>query len=101
VFVCPRCLDPKASFRFEPVSGRGVIRTWTVMHTAFLPAFAPEVPWVIVQAELDEQDGLRYLAALVDGPTAGFGIGSPVEVVFEPLAGGLVLPQFRLVGETP
>jgi uncharacterized protein len=101
VLVCPACQDPHPSFRFEPVSGRGVIRTWTVMHMAFLPAFEADVPWVIVHVELEEQPGLRFLATLVDGPDAEFTIGSPVEVVFETLPGGLVLPQFQLVRAAP
>ena len=58
------------------------------MHMAFLPAFTPDVPFVIVQVELEEQPGLRYLANLVDGPDVELRIGMPVEVVFERLPGG-------------
>jgi uncharacterized OB-fold protein len=100
VFVCARCHAPEAAFTFTPVSGRAVVRTWTVVHTSFLTAFAADVPYVLVEVELPEQTGLCYTARLVDGPTAGLRLGAPVEVVFEPLRDGFVLPQLRLVGET-
>ncbi|HXC37451.1 MAG TPA: zinc ribbon domain-containing protein, partial [Burkholderiales bacterium] len=60
--VCANCLAPVPSWTFQPVSGRGRIRTWTVMRQSFLPGFKADVPYVIVEAELEEQKGLRVLA---------------------------------------
>ena len=39
VVVCPACLSTTAGFSFVPVSGRGRLRTWTIMRDAFLPGF--------------------------------------------------------------
>lgn len=94
--LCTQCLAADAAFRFDQVSGRGRILTWTVMRDAFIPAFKPDVPWVIVVVELEEQAGLRVLARLVDGPEAALHVDAPVEVVFEDVAAGVTLPQFRL-----
>lgn len=99
VFACAHCHAGDAAFTFAPVSGRGVVRTWTVMHTPFLTAFADEVPYVLVEAELPEQPGLRYVARLVDGPGVALRVGLPVEIVFEPARDGFVLPQWRLSSE--
>jgi len=94
--VCANCLAPVPSWTFQPVSGRGRIRTWTVMRQSFLPGFKADVPYVIVEAELEEQKGLRVLARLVDGPQATFKVGSPVETVFEDAAEGFAVPHFKL-----
>lgn len=99
VFVCAVCHAPDAAFTFTPVSGSGVVRTWTVLHTPFLTAFADDIPYVLVEVELPEQAGLRYTARLVDGPDAPLRVGAPAEVVFEPTRDGFVLPQLRLVEE--
>ena len=99
VFVCARCHAADAAFTFTPVSGRAVLRTWTIVHTSFLTAFADDVPYVLAEVELPEQPGLRYTARLLDGPDTVLRVGAPVEVVFEPLRDGFVLPQLRLVGD--
>jgi uncharacterized OB-fold protein len=94
--LCANCLAPDAAFEFAPLSGRGRISTWTVMRDAFIPAFRPDIPWVIVVVELAEQPGLRVLARLVDGASAPLALGAEVEVVFEDVSGETTLPQFRL-----
>jgi uncharacterized OB-fold protein len=96
--LCARCCSPQRSFRWETVSGRARLRSWTVVRTAFLPGFAPYVPYVVAAAELEEQDGLRVTARLVDGPYAALTYGAAVETVFEDMAGGVAVPMFRLVG---
>ena len=94
--VCVNCLSPERSFRFEPVSGQGRLRSWTVMRDAFLPGFKSDVPYVVVDVELPEQAGLRMIGRLVDGAGAPLALDAEVEVVFEDVAGGVAVPQFRL-----
>ena len=95
--ICVNCLAPERAFRIEPVSGRGRIRSWTVMHDAFLPGFRPDVPYVVVDVELEEQAGLRMIGQLAGG-AGGLALDAPVEVVFGDVAEGMAVPQFRLVG---
>jgi uncharacterized OB-fold protein len=92
--VCSNCLSPEPSFRFEPVCGRGRVTTWTVVHHAFLPAFAADVPYVVAEVELEEQEGLRMVARLVDVRPGDLTIGMPVEVVFDDVAAGIAIPHF-------
>jgi uncharacterized OB-fold protein len=97
--VCPNCLAPDPSSTFAPVSGRGVIRSWTVMRDAFLPAFREDVPWVVVDVELEEQPGLSVISRLVDGADADVQLGRPVRVVFHDVAEGVALPEFELADD--
>jgi len=94
--ICQACQSAVPSFRFEVVSGHGRIRTWTVMRDTFLPGFRDQVPYVIVVVELDGQPGLTVLANLKDGASAPIRLGDAVEVLFDDVADGRALPQFRL-----
>jgi uncharacterized OB-fold protein len=94
--VCPQCHSTDPAFAFEPVSGRGRIRAWTVMRQSFLPGFDAEVPFVLVDVELAEQDELRMIGRLVDGPEAPLTCGDRVTVTFEDLAPDLRVPAFAL-----
>lgn len=80
----------------EPVSGRGVVHTYTVTH-APVAGFTP--PFAVVLVELVEQVGLRLVSSLVDVPPDEVRIGMPVEVVFERVSDDVWLPLFRLVRE--
>ena len=95
--ICSRCLTTRPLFEWQPVSGRGTLRSWTVVHTAFLPGFTPYVPYVVAAAELVEQGGLRLFARLVDAPEAMLTYGAAVETVFEDVADGVAIPVFRLL----
>lgn len=93
--ICVNCLSPERAFRSERVSGRGRVRSWTVMRDAFLPGFRPDVPYVVVDVELEEQAGLRMIGQLV-GTDDGLALDAPVEVSFDDVAEGMAVPQFRL-----
>lgn len=93
---CPWCLSTDPGFAFEPVSGRGTVRSWTVMRQSFLPGFADEVPFTLVDVELAEQADLRIIGRLLDGPEAPVQLGDPVAVAFEDVAPGASVPAFVL-----
>ncbi len=92
--VCSHCHSTEPDFHFVPVSGRGVVRSWTVMHQSFVPGFDDLVPFVLVDVELDEQDDLRTIGRLLDGPDAPLAIGARVMVAFEDIAPGVSVPAF-------
>jgi uncharacterized OB-fold protein len=94
--VCPHCHSTDPAFAFEAVSGRGVIRSWTTVHQSFLPGFDDDLPFVLVDVELDEQPELRLIGRLLDGSEVGLGIGDRVRVQFEDLAPGVAVPAFEL-----
>ena len=94
--TCPRCLSTDPAFVFEPVSGRGTVRSWTVMRQSFLPGFAGDVPFVLVDVELAEQADLRMIGRLLDGPDAPLRVGDQVTAAFEDVAPGVSVPAWTL-----
>lgn len=97
VVICGACLNTEPKFHWEPVSGQGRVRSWTIMRDAFLPAFKADIPWLLVDVELDEQNELRTIGRLVDGPDAPVKLNARVEIVFDDLAPGVSVPAFRLL----
>ena len=73
--VCPHCQSPNPQFAFEPVTGDGSIRSWAVVHDSFLPGFDADLPFVLVDVELDAQRDLRMIGRLLDGPGTALHIG--------------------------
>lgn len=94
--ACPHCLSTDPAFTFVPVDGRGTVRSWTVLRDSFLPGFAADIPFVLVDVELDAQADLRLVGRLVDGPDAPVRLGDRVVTVFDPLGEGFAVPAFAL-----
>jgi uncharacterized OB-fold protein len=94
--VCPNCHHTDPQFAFEPVSGRGVIRSWTVIRRSFLPGFDDDLPFVLVDVALDGHDDLRLIGRLLDGPQTPLSVGAAVAVAFENLDPGVAVPAFAL-----
>jgi len=91
--TCPACGGTE--LRPMPVSGRGVVYTFTVSHYLGAPGFEDEVPYVVVLVELEEQEGLRVVGNLRDCSREQLHVGMPVEVLFEDVTPEVTLPQFR------
>ena len=89
--ICSACLSREATW--VPVSGRGTVFSFAIMHQAVHPGFAAETPYAVVVIQLDE--GPRLLSNLVDCPPADVCIGRPVEVVFDDVTPEVTLPKFR------
>jgi uncharacterized protein len=94
--VCPQCGSTDPGFVFEPVSGRGAVRSWTVLRQSALPGFDADLPFVLVDVELVEQPELRLIGRLLDGPDAPLHTGDRVRVAFEDLQDGVAVPAFAL-----
>ena len=90
--LCSHCLSTGASW--IPVSGRGEIFSFNIMHQVYHPAFAAEVPYAVVVVQLEE--GARMISNLVGVKPHEIRCGMPVEVMFEkPLNEEVTLPKFR------
>ena len=78
-----------------PVSGRGVVHAFTVVHYHSTPAFRADTPYVVALIELDE--GVRMMSNLVDvtPDPQHVRVGLPVEVVYDDVTPELTLPKFR------
>jgi uncharacterized OB-fold protein len=88
--VCPKCRG--GDIRFEPVSGRGTVYSYTINRYAWFPGMPP--PYVVAEVELEEQEGLRITTGIVGCAPEAVRIGMPVSVAFEK-AGETYIPVFQ------
>jgi uncharacterized OB-fold protein len=77
--------------RWEPVSGRGRLYSYTVAAHQVHPAFP--VPYTIVLVEVDDAPGVRLVGSLPGAPELV--IGQPMQAWFERIGEDVVLPQWR------
>lgn len=61
---CPYCASAKSTT--SEAAGEGTIYTWIVVHRAFDPAFADEVPFTLATVDLEE--GARIVGRLEGAP---------------------------------
>ncbi|MEW6299567.1 MAG: OB-fold domain-containing protein [Thermodesulfobacteriota bacterium] len=93
--ACDACLSQQ--LRFEPVSGRGTIYSFTVMHQPNVAGFEEQLPYLNILVELEEQPLLFMVSNRPIGERETVRIGARVEVYFEEVDAELTLPQFRVV----
>jgi uncharacterized OB-fold protein len=77
--LCPD--DHSDDLRFVPVSGRGVVETWTENQHSWFPGFA--APYYVAYVTLAEDSRARVLTNLVNVDGVEVRIGMPVRVTFE------------------
>ena len=90
---CPACFG--RDLAWTPVSGRGVVHAFTIVHYHSTPAFRADTPYVVALIELDE--GVRMMSNLVEvtPDPQHVQVGLPVEVVYDDVTPELTLPKFR------
>ena len=76
--LCSHCLSPQATWM--PVSGRGEVYSFNIMHQVYHPGFAPEIPYAVVVIKLEE--GAKMTSNLIGMKPHEIKCGMPVEVVF-------------------
>lgn len=95
--ICNRCQSDDIAWRES--SGRGAVYSHTIVQHATHVAMQGRTPYLVAQVELEE--GTRVVANILDCPLEAVRIGMPVEVTFEEIAPGVVLPQFRPRRDAP
>jgi uncharacterized protein len=88
---CPRCLSPEVDW--QPVSGRGRLWSWIVMHQKAFASYRDEGPYLCAFIELDE--GPLMISTLVDPPD-DLRCDLPVRVEFIDLDSDRAAPVFRV-----
>jgi uncharacterized OB-fold protein len=93
----PRCLCTQcASERLEwmDASGRGRVKSFTVIRRAVSAAYEPELPYVVALIELAE--GPTMMSNIVACAPEAVRIGAPVRVRFDAWSPDWRLPVFTL-----
>jgi uncharacterized protein len=91
--VCPRCLSRELDWRES--AGTGTVHALSVHHRPFEAMTAEDCPYVVAFVDLD--DGVRFLANLVDAPVDSHAVGDRVTLTWVPVGDGYHLPAFRPV----
>jgi uncharacterized protein len=91
--ACYACA--REDLAYEPVSGRGTLHSWTVLHDSPGPGFVHRLPVLVGIVELEEQARLYLTANLLDVQPGRLSLGMPLEVAYEQVTPDVVLPQFR------
>jgi uncharacterized OB-fold protein len=89
--MCPRChaLTSEAA----PLSGKGTLYSYAVLHHPRHPAFG----YPVLAALVDLDEGIRLVSNLVDVEPAVVEIGMRLEVTFAATADDRSVPVFRPV----
>jgi len=94
------CRNCGGSIReWTPVSGRGRLFSWSIVHRAFIPQLASLVPFVTGLVAIEEDPAVRLATLVVDCPHDRLRIDMPVLVTFRALqfagvAGSVLAPLF-------
>ena len=79
--------------KWVPASGRGKVHTFTIYYRALNPMFLAEVPYNFVVVELDE--GPFMFGNVIDCDNDDLHCDMRLEMVFEEVAPGVIIPKFR------
>ncbi len=91
--MCPQCTA--LDYDWAPVSWRGTVYTFTIVHRPTLPAFGAGVPYNVAVVQLDE--GPHVVSNIVGCRNDEIAIGMAVHVEFEDLTETVSIPKFRPV----
>ena len=95
--LCPHCQS--ADVRWQPVSGRGELFSFTSVQHAFDPGRKDRLPYTVGLVAFADAPGVQFITNIIDMPAEDLQIGMPVEPVFDRAGDGLVL--FRPVQSHP
>lgn len=88
---CPHCFSQNLGW--APVSGRGRVYAFTIVHQPGNPAFAADAPYVFATIQLDE--GIRMVSNVVGIDPHEVRIDMPVVATFDDVSPEWTLVKFR------
>ena len=90
--MCPDCLS--LEFEVVPLSGRGSLYSYAILHHPRHPAF----DYPLIAALVDLEEGIRLVSNLSGVERRDIEIGMELEVVFNATENGAAVPVFRPLG---
>jgi hypothetical protein len=66
------------------------------MHQSFLPGFSDQLPFVLLDVELDASNGTRLIGRLLESDETALQLGARVAVAWEELGGQIRIPAYVL-----
>jgi len=88
---CPTCFSTRLDW--APVSGKGRVFAFTIVHQPAHPGFQPEAPYAYAIVQLDE--GVRMPTNIVDCPLDEICVDMAVTAVFDDVSPDWTLVKFR------
>lgn len=88
--MCPHCTS--CDYGWVRAGGRGTLYTFTIVHGPTLPVFQAHAPYNVAVIQLDE--GPFIVSNIVGCRPEHLRIGMRLQVTFETLDEGTVLPRF-------
>ncbi len=88
---CPNCFSQKLSW--APVSGRGRVYAFTIVHQPGNPAFEADAPYAFATIQLDE--GVRLVSNVIGIDPHDVKIDMPVVVSFDDVNPDWTLVKFK------
>ena len=82
---------------WKEVSDRGRISTYIVIEDGRLDRRMPDQPYNLALVTLEEDPGINFYANLPGTPVDQVPVGAAVEVVFERVAPGQLIHEWRVV----
>lgn len=96
LFFPPAPVSPftrDSNWSWTELSGKGRIASFVVMHQKYFPGFGDEVPYPVIEVELEE--GVKLISNIVDLGDRELSVGMAVEVVFHKATDEFTLPLFK------
>ena len=88
--ICTKCFS--TDFSWTPISGRGVVYTYSIVHRAPTPAYQADAPYAIVHVTMDE--GFRMIGTMTGIAAESVTIDAPVQVVYTDLTPEWTILEF-------
>jgi uncharacterized protein len=82
-----------ANWAWTEISPKGRIGSYVVMHQKYFAGFADEVPYPVIEVELE--GGVRLLSNIVELGDRELTVGMAVEVVFVKATDEVTIPVFK------
>jgi uncharacterized protein len=93
-----KCQDCGAeSFEWKETNGRGHILEFVVLEDSHIPLISQDQPLNLALVTLDEDPRINFFSNLPGVPVRDVPVGAAVEVMFEEVAPGQLIHEWRVV----
>ena len=96
--VCRDCGEGGA-LGWQPVSGRGTIYNYGVVHDCPVRLLQEEQPFNLAVVTLDDDPGIQMYSHLPGTAVDDVPVGAAVELIFEASANGQLVPEWRVIAD--